>query len=72
MNTEIIEKINQEVFSRFPYLKSCVPVISTNEDGNTLLIYSGIVKTENDFPLPITIRINADRSGKIIKITTSR
>ena len=72
MDPELLESINQKIYSQFPYINNTQPEISLIDADNTLLIYKGEVKTENAFTLPITIRVVVNQSGEIIKITSSR
>lgn len=72
MEPELLELINQKIYSQFPYIKNTPPEISLIDGDNTLLIYKGDAKTENAFTLPITIRVVVNQSGEIIKITSSR
>lgn len=69
---ELEDKINLSVYQQFPYLEDVEPEIKQTEKEKILLIYKGQVKTASGHPLPVTIRVVADRTGKIIKLTTSR
>ena len=72
MKPEIVEKINREIFTQFPYLKGCDPQISSTEENNFRLIYKASAKTENGFPISLIVRVVANSEGKIIKLSTSR
>jgi len=72
MDSDIIEKINLVVLKQFPYLKEVQPEISSIDENLNLFIYKGEVQTVNNQSLPIIVRIVADHSGEIKKISTSR
>ena len=72
MNPEIVEKISQEIYKQFPYLKNCDPKISPADEDNFRLIYKATAKTENGFPISLIVRVVANSAGKIIKLTTAR
>lgn len=72
MREALIDTINQKIFQQFPYLKGTSPEISALADNQYRLTYKGQVKTENNIPLAIIVRVVVNSSGKIIKLTTSR
>ena len=72
MDQEIIEKIDQQVFRQFPYLKGIEPEISTLEGDQLLLVYKGKAMTANGHDFPIIVRVVIDSAGKVLKITSSR
>ena len=72
MNQAIIEKVNQEIYKQFPYLKECTPKVSSVENNNFQLIYMSEAKTENGFPIPLIVRVIVNADGKVIKLSTSR
>ena len=72
MDKEILEKVNANIYSQFPYLKNTLPQITKREDGCFNLVYKAQVETESKFSLPVIVRVVADNLGKIKKLSTSR
>jgi len=72
MKEELVKKISDEIYKQFPYLKDSKPVISSVDENTFRLIYKGQATTESNFPISLIVRVVADSSGKILKLTTSR
>jgi len=72
MDKCILVEINQEIYTRFPYLKDIEPIQKIMPDGNFQLTYISTVETENGIKLPITIKVKTSHEGKILGITTSK
>jgi hypothetical protein len=72
MDNKILAKINQQVYAQFPYLKDTTPKIQESDTGTFELRYQGIVQTANGVPLPIVVKVVADKQGNIQKLVTSR
>ncbi|MDO9545389.1 MAG: hypothetical protein Q7J07_01400 [Pelolinea sp.] len=72
MEQELIDKINDQVFTQFPYLKGISPSIKQNPDNSISLKYSGESKTESDFTILISVKVKVADNGDIIQITSSR
>jgi len=72
MEQEIIQKINDQVFKQFPYLKDSSPSIKKNPDGSLSFKYHGEPKTENGFSIPLSIKVKVSENGEIIQITSSK
>lgn len=72
MDKEILEKVNQQVYAQFPYLKEVVPAVSEVRTGLFELKYTGSVLTANGQTLPVVVKAVADDQGKIQKLVTSR
>lgn len=72
MEKEALEKVNQAVYKQFPYLQGVEPEVSMMENELFLLIYQGQATTADGHALPISIRSVSDKTGEIIKITSSR
>ena len=72
MQAEILDRINQKVYSQFPYLSNISPEITTADDDRFLLVYKGEAKTESGFTLPVIVRVVAKPDGEIVKLTASR
>jgi hypothetical protein len=72
MDNEILEKINQQVYEQFPYLKDTVPIVKLISDGIHELQFNGSVLTANGHSMPVIVRVVADNQGNIRKLTTSK
>ncbi len=72
MDLNVINKINNQIFNQFPYLKDTSPKINKMPDGSTILKYSGSTKTANGHTIPISVKVKATKEGKILQISSSR
>lgn len=72
MDQESLEKVNQAIYRKFPYMQGIEPEVSIIEGWQFLLIYKGQATTADGHALPVTIRVASDKTGKIIKMTSSR
>ncbi len=72
MDLNVINKINNQVFNQFPYLKDTPPKIKYMPDGSTILKYIGSTKTANGHTIPISVKVKATQEGKILQISSSR
>ncbi len=72
MDAAAVEKVCQQVSQKFPGLRGVRPRVSGHEGGNFLLIFQTKSQTVNGHDLTQLIRVVADGSGKIIKLSTSR
>mgnify|MGYP001069026949 CR=1 FL=1 len=72
MDLDAINKINNQVFNKFPYLKDTSPKIQKKPDGSTTLKYIGSTKTANGHIIPISVQVKATEEGKILQISSSR
>ena len=72
MDEDTIAKINQIVYTDYPYLDGIEPEIrQINPDLNSV-IYKGVVETANGHEMPVTLKLTVDNSGKILKMVSSR
>ena len=72
MDLKVINKINNQVFNQYPYLKDTSPMIQKMPDGSTTLKYIGSTKTANGHAIPISVKVKASEEGKILQISSSR
>ena len=72
MNPNVINKINNQIFNQFPYLKDTLPKIKEMPDGSTILKYIGSTITANGHTIPISLKVKATKEGKILQISSSR
>jgi len=71
MNEKNLEKVNQQIYFKFPILMGIIPDIKQEED-KSLLIYKGQSVTANGHPISLIVRVVTDSTGKILKISSSR
>lgn len=75
MDQDILSKVCNQVYSKFPEVNGKKPKIQTQDkaDGvNYLVIFSGSGKTANGSVISRVVRVVVSDTGKIIKMTTSR
>ena len=72
MDKEILEKVNEQIYKQFPYMKDIAPQVKPIREGIFQLQYSGTVQTANNQTLPMIVNAVVDAQGKIQKLTTSR
>jgi hypothetical protein len=72
MNNQQLSSICQQVYHRFPGLTGCAPSVHQRPGDQVLLVFSGTGRAVNGKTLAQTVRVVADASGKIIKMTSSR
>jgi len=77
MNQELLNRVNQEIYRRFPEVKGKRPKVQAQNTqrasgSSYLLVYHNQVKTEDQRLLTRNIRVVINETGKILKVTTSR
>lgn len=75
MDQDILTKVCGQVYSKFPEVNGKKPKIVTQEKGGEhgyLLIFSGTSKTASGTTISRVVRTVVSKSGKIIKISTSK
>jgi hypothetical protein len=72
MNQDFLDQVNQIVFQNFPQVMGINPEQLIQPNQTILLIYKKTAYTEDGHTMPIIIRVVVDKSGKILKTTTSR
>ena len=72
MDEQTINKIKSQVCIQFPALKESIPEITSQPNGNYLLIFRSQGITANGHSLPMVLRIIADAQGNILKQSQSR
>lgn len=72
-------KVNQQVYRRFPSLNGTRPKIQaqktakSSKSSNTYLFtYKGSAKVSGNKKLPLIVRVVSTEDGKILKLSTSR
>jgi hypothetical protein len=72
MESKLIESINKQVYKKFPEVQGSNPTLTPRPGEQVLLVYKANVPTADGRTLERTVRVVADASGKIIKMTTSK
>jgi len=72
MDSKLIENISKQVFRKFPEVNGVKPVISARPDGQILMVFKGNGVTADGRSIDRTVRVVADLTGKINKMTTSK
>lgn len=72
MDSNEINKINNQVYNQFPYLKDSTPKIKKTPDGLTILKYDGSSETASGHTIPVSVKVKATEDGKILQISSSR
>lgn len=84
MDAKLVQVISQEIYRRFPDLHGRKPRVQSCRPGTArtglrllsrpetfLLVFSGRKTTSTGKTLPYAVRVVADGSGKILKVTLS-
>lgn len=69
---DTLEKINLEIFKKFPYLAGSQPSQKDLPNQVTQLSYSAAPDTASGIPLPITVKVKVSPQGKIVNISTTK
>jgi hypothetical protein len=77
MKQEAIEKVNRKVSKQFPELGSIRPTVrsqskSSNSKQKFTLTYKGKATLPNGRTMSRIVRVVADETGKIVKMSTSK
>ena len=72
MEPEILNQVCKKVYEQFPILDGVTPEIKPQPNDAQLLIFTTSGKLANQKALPIHIRVNVNKMGEIVKITSSR
>lgn len=77
MDQKLVSRISKKVYSQFPELKGSKPKIAhsktrSSRNENFVLTYSIMSKGIRGKAIPRHVRVVADASGKIVKMSTSR
>jgi hypothetical protein len=70
MENSAIEKINQRVYREYPEMRGARPSVAADGEHCTL-VYKAKVQTPAG-PMSRVVRVVADSSGKILRISTSK
>lgn len=72
MQRNVLEKVCQQIYRRFPDLKNRTPKVTSQGNERYLLIFSGSGKTPDGKTITQNVRVVADENGHILKTSTSR
>jgi hypothetical protein len=72
MDSSALDRVCQSVYRQFPELRGAHPSVKNQAGGNFLIIFSGHTKTADGKNLARTVRVTANESGSILKLSTSR
>lgn len=72
MEARIKSSVCAEVYRQFPEVKGNSPEVKPMPGDKYQMVFHGKVNTEDGKTLNRTVRVIADESGKIIKLSTSR
>lgn len=72
MERKTLESICRQIYSRFPEINGCTPKVRAYPQEQSLLIFESKGRSADGHPMPRTVRVVINPSGKIAKVTTSR
>ena len=72
MSNELIEKVNREIYKKFPNMAGINPKITQQPGNKILLIYKSSGELPGGKTLSQAIRVVVDSNGEVCKITSSR
>jgi len=72
MNAQSKSSVCNAVYRQFPELRGANPTVKELPGDKYQLIFHGKAKTENGKTPPRTVRVVADETAKILKLSTSR
>jgi acetylornithine/succinyldiaminopimelate/putrescine aminotransferase len=71
MEREVVVKISKQIYRQFPEVSKNKPVVKPQGD-NYLFVFKGSAVTASGHKIDRNVRVVADRTGRIMKVTTSR
>lgn len=72
MDSGILDKVCTQIYKRYPEFKGKRPKVKAYTETQHLLIFSTQVEGPDGKSMPRSLRVIADSSGKISKVSTSR
>jgi hypothetical protein len=72
MDREIMQKVCEQIYKRFPDVKGSKPKVRSYDQNQSLLIFQAKGTTADGHSIPRTVRVVINPDGKIKKVTTSR
>ena len=72
MDSKLIEIINKQVYKKFPDFNGLKPALTSRPNDQVLLVYKASAVTADGHAMNRTVRVVADASGEVIKMSTSK
>jgi len=72
MSNELTEKVNREIYKKFPIMAGINPKIIRQPGDKILLIYKASGELPGGKTLSQVIRVLVDNNGEVCQITSSR
>lgn len=72
MDRQLLSSICDQIYRKFPEVSGKQPKVQSQPADQTLLIFSGSAAAADGRKIARTVRVVVDRSGKIVKVSTSR
>jgi hypothetical protein len=72
MDREVMKKICEQIYKRFPDVNGSKPKVRAYEQDQSLLIFQGKGTTADGRSISRTVRVVVNPDGKIKKVSTSR
>jgi hypothetical protein len=77
MDREAIDRVNRKVSKQFPEMKSVRPAVRTESQSSNCkqkfsLTYKGKADLPNGRTISRVVRVIADESGKVLRMSTSK
>ncbi len=72
MNAQVLGKVCQQVYRRFPELSGKSPQVQERPGQQFLLIFRGEAQAADGRKIAQTVRVVVSAAGKIVKVSSSR
>jgi hypothetical protein len=72
MDRQQLSSICEQIYHKFPEVNGKQPKVQSQPGDQTLLIFTGSAMAADGRKITRTVRVVANQSGKIIKVSTSR
>lgn len=72
MKENIVEKVNQVVYGKYPHLSGKKPKVNSQPGENSILIYISDKQLADGNKIKEIIRVTCNSNGDILKISSSR
>jgi hypothetical protein len=70
--SNVLEKACRNVYKQVPFIDGSKPKIQSRPNDQWLLVFEKTAQGAGDKSIHHTVRVVVDKSGKIIKLSTSR
>jgi hypothetical protein len=72
MDAKMISEVCKKIYEQFPNVEGTVPEVRPQPNETQLFIFQSKGMAANQKSIPIQIRVLVNKSGDIIKVTSSR